>query len=471
MTTTFYLYAFLDDFVLLYPLYALLFTDTGLSVAQISSLFVIWSLTGIVLEVPSGVWADAVSRRLLLAGAPLLGAVGFGLWVAAPSYWVFALGFVLWGARGALQSGASEALLYDELDRLGLADRYGRVIGRASTVSLLGVLLAIAVATPVFAVGGYPAVGVASVLASLLCALVALALPEHRTPASAAVPALPEAAVAVPAVPETTVAVTAGGADAHGRVGPETVDASSVTLREKETADPGPGGGRGGIAVAPGELVQVVAPAPVAEVEPSGPLAILRVALAEARNSRAVRRALLLLPAMLGIWGGLDEYVPLLAGEVVPASNVPLLVLLVWVGVMLGGLLTPLGQRLTARQFAVTVGAAAIALAVGALAGRPAGFVLVAVAFCALQMASLVADVRLQESITGPARATVTSLAGLGTELVTIAVYGGYALASTVAGHGVVFGLLALPYLVLAVGLGRAGAGGDRRRTVAGGSR
>ncbi|GAB3962516.1 hypothetical protein GCM10027615_00710 [Plantactinospora veratri] len=97
MTTTFYLYAFLDDFVLLYPVYALLFTDTGLSVAQISSLFVVWSLTGILLEVPSGVWADAVSRRLLLAVAPLLGAVGFGLWVAAPSYWVFALGFVLWG--------------------------------------------------------------------------------------------------------------------------------------------------------------------------------------------------------------------------------------------------------------------------------------------------------------------------------------------------------------------------------------
>ncbi|MGI5147857.1 MFS transporter [Plantactinospora sp. CA-294935] len=421
LTTTFYLYAFLDDFVLLYPVYALLFTDTGLSVAQISSLFVIWSLTGIVLEIPSGVWADAVSRRLLLGAAPLLGAVGFGLWVAAPSYWVFALGFVLWGARGALQSGASEALLYDELDRLGLADRYGRVIGRASTVSLLGALLAIAVATPVFAVGGYPAVGVASVLASLLCAAVGLALPEHRAPAPTALrPA-----------------------------GPETVD-------------PGSGGGLGGSAGASGDLVRLT-PAPVAETGAPGQLAILRVALAEARNSPPVRRALLLLPAMVGIWGGLEEYVPLLAGDVAPAAGVPLLVLLVWAGVMLGGLLTPLGQRLTARRFAGTVGAASIALAVGALTGRPAGFVLVAAAFCALQMASLVADVRLQESIGGPARATVTSLAGLGTELVTIGVYGGYALASTVAGHGVVFGLLALPYLALAVGLRRAGAGRHRR--------
>ncbi|MFY1672925.1 MFS transporter [Plantactinospora sp. WMMB334] len=392
LTVNFYLYAFLDEFVLLYPVYALLFTDTGLSVAQVSSLFVIWSLTGVVLEVPSGVWADAVSRRLLLAGAPLLGAAGFGLWVVAPSYWAFALGFVLWGARGALQSGAAEALLFDELDRVGRADRYGRVIGRASTIGLLAALLAIAVAGPVFAAGGYVAVGIASVLASLLCAAVGLALPEHRAP-------LP-------------------------------VDGPGA-----ETADPAS----------------------------PGCLAILRSALVEARHNPGVRRALLLLPAMLGIWGALEEYVPLLAGTVVPASGVPLLVLLVWLGVMLGGLLTPIGQRLPAGRFAVAVGAAPVALALGALSGRPAGFVLVAAAFCALQMASLVADVRLQESIGGSARATMTSLAGLGTELVTIGVYGGYALASTVAGHGAIFALFALPYLALAVALRWAGPPAEPR--------
>ena len=80
-----YAYSFLDDFVLLYPVYSLLFADTGLSTAEISSLFVIWSLTGFLLEVPSGVWADVVSRRLLLVAGPLLTAVGYGPWVAVPS--------------------------------------------------------------------------------------------------------------------------------------------------------------------------------------------------------------------------------------------------------------------------------------------------------------------------------------------------------------------------------------------------
>src|SRR4051812_47669375 len=104
LTATLYAYSFLDDLILLYPVYVLLFADTGLTVAEISSLFVVWSVTGFVLEIPSGVWADAVSRRLLLVGAPVLGAVGFGLWTTVHSYWAFLAGFVLWGTQGALQS-------------------------------------------------------------------------------------------------------------------------------------------------------------------------------------------------------------------------------------------------------------------------------------------------------------------------------------------------------------------------------
>src|SRR5262249_56991435 len=93
IATTLYAYSFLDDLVLLYPVYALLFSDTGLSVWQISSLFAIWSATSLILEVPSGAWADAVSRKLLLVAGPLLTAVGFALWVSVPSYWAFAVGF------------------------------------------------------------------------------------------------------------------------------------------------------------------------------------------------------------------------------------------------------------------------------------------------------------------------------------------------------------------------------------------
>ncbi len=186
LTRTLYASAFCDEFVLLYPVYALLFSDTGLSVWQISSLFALWSLTGVLLEVPSGAWADAVSRRLLLVIGPLLTAAGFALWVLVPSYGAFALGFVLWGAGGALGSGALEALVYDELDRAGAADRYARVMGRARAIGITATMAAMGLAGPVFDRGGYTAVGAASVLVCLAGAVVATRFPEHRTPSATA---------------------------------------------------------------------------------------------------------------------------------------------------------------------------------------------------------------------------------------------------------------------------------------------
>ncbi|MGV9980610.1 MFS transporter, partial [Micromonospora wenchangensis] len=172
LSATLYSYLFLSDLVLLYPVYVLLFSDAGLTVGQVSALFVIWSVTAIVLEVPSGAWADAVSRRLLLCLAPLLTGACFALWVLAGSWWASALGFVLWGAGGALGSGALEALVYTELDRLGAAGRYARTMGRGRTAGVLGVLASLGLAGPVLAAGGYRAVGAASVLSAVLAAAV-----------------------------------------------------------------------------------------------------------------------------------------------------------------------------------------------------------------------------------------------------------------------------------------------------------
>ena len=161
-------------------MYTLLFSDTGLSVWQISSLFVIWSLSSLVFEVPSGAWADATSRRRLLVIGPLLTAVGFGLWVAVPGYWVFALGFLLWGLKSALTSGALEALVYEEVQRVGAIERYATLMGRGQAAGVLAAMASGAVAAPVVAAGGFPAVGAASVAVCLLASIVAMLFPETR---------------------------------------------------------------------------------------------------------------------------------------------------------------------------------------------------------------------------------------------------------------------------------------------------
>ncbi|MCW8102195.1 MFS transporter [Streptomyces tauricus] len=384
LTATLYGYAFLDDFVLLYPVYALLFADSGLTVWQISSLFALWSVTGVLLEIPSGAWADAVSRRLLLWVGPLLTAAGFTLWVLVPSYWAFALGFVLWGIKGALGSGALEALVYEELDRLGAAGRYGRVMGRARAAGLVGVMAAMGLAGPVFAFGGYSVVGVASVLACLLTAVVATRFPEHR-------------------------AADSGATSGEGWVRP------------------------------------------------------LRAGLAEARGDRSVRAALLLVPAVTAVWGALDEYTPLLVRDTGVAENaVSHWLLLIWAGATVGGLLAGPAQRLGRGGFAGILAGSALALAAGAGARTPVGIGLVALAFCGFQLASVLADARLQESIAGTGRATLTSVAGVGTDLATVAVFGAYAVVGSATSHATAFALSAVPYLLVAltVAAGRRGTAG-----------
>ncbi|MFJ9738938.1 MFS transporter [Streptomyces sp. NPDC101166] len=394
LTTTLYGYAFLDEFVLLYPVYALLFADTGLSVWQMSSLFVLWSATGVLLEVPSGAWADAVSRRTLLWLGPLLGGAGFALWVLFPSYWAFALGFVLWGARGALASGALEALVYEELERLGAADRYARVMGRAHAAGQAAAMTAMAAAGPVFAAHGYPAVGAASVLACLLCAATATRFPEHRVPG------------------------------------------------------PGPDAGRPASGPASGPGFRA------GDAPETGWSAALRAGLGEVRRDRSVRGALLLVPAAGAVWGALDEYTPLLARDTgVADATVPYVLVVIWAGVTAGSLLAGPAERLGSapKGLAALLAVSALALAVGAAAGTPAGIALVAAAFGGFQLATVLADARLQRRIESTGRATVTSLAGLATELTTIAVYAAYATALTSTGaHTTTFALFAVPYLLTA---------------------
>ncbi len=173
------------DLIPMYAVYAVLFADTGLTTTEITSLFVIWSVVAFVVEVPSGAWADTVSRRALLVLSSLLFACCFAAWTFVPSYPSFAVGFVLWGVSSALMSGTFEALLYDELAGLGATHRYATLIGRAEALAMGCNLVATLAAAPLMLLGGYPLVGAASIAAALLQGVLALMLPAAQRVASA----------------------------------------------------------------------------------------------------------------------------------------------------------------------------------------------------------------------------------------------------------------------------------------------
>ncbi|MGY1752253.1 MFS transporter [Blastococcus sp. SYSU D01042] len=171
-------WAALSEFVPLYPLYALLFLGTGLSTAEISGLFAVWSVTAVLAEVPAGALADRWSRRGVLACGGVLQAGAFALWTAAPGTASFAAGFALWGVSSALWSGTAEALVFDGLRDVGAEDAFARVNGRMTAAELLVQVPTALAAAGLHAVGGFALVGWLSAAMSLVAAALALRFPE-----------------------------------------------------------------------------------------------------------------------------------------------------------------------------------------------------------------------------------------------------------------------------------------------------
>jgi MFS family permease len=341
-----------------YPLYALLFLDAGLSDAQVSGLFALWSVTGFLTEIPAGALADRWSRRGVLVLAGVLQAAGFAVWTAAPAPAAFAAGFVLWGISSALMSGAAEALVYDGLTAVGAAGSYARVNGRMSAAELLVQIPTAFAASALFAVGGYPLAGWVSVGTCLAAAALALRFPEP----------------------------------------PRAADDASMA-------------------------------------------GTLRRGLAQALRRPALRLTVLAV-ALVGGLDAVEEYFPVLAGQWgVPTAAVPVAVLVVALAGAVGATLGGRAERLPTRVLLAVLAVAGGSLAGAAVWARPAALVATA-AFYGLYLAVLVvAEARLQERITGPYRATVTSVAALGIELASLLVFAAWA----------VGGAAAVAVLVLAV--------------------
>jgi MFS family permease len=374
------------DLIPLYAIYALLFADHGLSVGQISSLFVIWSLVSFLFEVPSGAWADTVDRRLLLVTSGLIYAMAFSAWIVWPTYLGFALGFVLWGLSSAIMSGTFEAFLYDELTAQGRPDSYAQLKGWCHATAMAANLVATVAAAPLHAWGGYVLVGWASVGVAVVHAALAWSLPP---------------ALQAEAADETV----------EGVGGPASSDAAFASRY----------------------------------------LAMLRAGLMEAAHERRVRRALVVVAGLLGMTV-YDEYFPIVAREHgVAVEDVPWLIGLVVLGQLVGTALAGPAAQLPTRLVAGFAAAAAVLITLGALAGHPVGFVAIAIGYGLANNVNLVAEARLQDVISGPARATVTSVAGLSTEVVAVSCYAVLLLGSTWWSAATLTALLGLPMLGVAV--------------------
>lgn len=172
-----YGFKFFDAFILIYPLYAVMFVDSGMSAGEVGAALAVWSVTAFLVEIPAGVWADRWSRRGILAIAQLLRLGGFAVWLAWPHFWGFLAGFVLWGIKSGLTGGCFEALVYDELKAAGREGDYTRIAGRAEATQFVGILAASLAAAPI-ARFGYGVLLMLSLGACAAAAAAAMSFPR-----------------------------------------------------------------------------------------------------------------------------------------------------------------------------------------------------------------------------------------------------------------------------------------------------
>lgn len=127
-----------------YPVLTILFLDYGLSLEQFGILNLVWALTIVLAEVPSGALADIVGRKRLLIFAAILMVIEMSLLVLVPIgssavlFYVFLANRICSGLSEAAASGADEALAYDSLKALGRENEWGHLLEITTRVVSIG---------------------------------------------------------------------------------------------------------------------------------------------------------------------------------------------------------------------------------------------------------------------------------------------------------------------------------------------
>lgn len=146
----FNLIAIFEGFVLYYAFDKILMQVRGLSVTQIVMVEIAFTVTAILLEVPSGVLADRWERRKVLALNIVFFMLNTLFWAIGQSVYMFLMGGIFAGVHVALASGTFTSLVYDTLKQIGKEKSYDRIWGSIASygagslviASIIGSMLA-----------------------------------------------------------------------------------------------------------------------------------------------------------------------------------------------------------------------------------------------------------------------------------------------------------------------------------------
>ena len=115
---------------------------TYISLSQLTIIEIIIFGSQLVLELPTGAFADLLGKRLTVFLGNVITAVSMVVFGLAHSFEGFVAAALLIGLGSALTSGAKEALLYDTLKQVGKEDSFDEVSSKQNVVFQSGMAAA-----------------------------------------------------------------------------------------------------------------------------------------------------------------------------------------------------------------------------------------------------------------------------------------------------------------------------------------
>src|SRR5512133_1914863 len=123
-------------FSLVMPIIVPFYQENHLSLTEIMLLKSVYSVVIVVLELPSGYFADVLGRKKMLVSGAFLGAAGFIVYAFTHSYFGFLIAEIALGAGQSFISGADSAMLYDTLAAHKRNQQYTRYEGLKASVGI-----------------------------------------------------------------------------------------------------------------------------------------------------------------------------------------------------------------------------------------------------------------------------------------------------------------------------------------------
>ena len=173
-------YGFLKNLKLFEPFLVLFLLDKGLSFTLIGTLYAYREIMVNVLEVPTGVIADALGRRRTMVQSFAAYIVSFLIFYYSANFWLLLLGMTAFAFGEAFRGGTHKAMIFEYLKLNGWSahkvDYYGHTRAWSQRGSALSSLIAAAI---VFISGRYDIVFLVSTLPYILNLGLMLTYPEE----------------------------------------------------------------------------------------------------------------------------------------------------------------------------------------------------------------------------------------------------------------------------------------------------